>query len=96
MIQSFGNKLAKDIFSGNTSKETRSFSEAIVASVRRRLDQLNRVKTLHELGVPPGNHLEALKGNLKGYHSIRINAQWRIIFKWTEKGPEHVEVTDYH
>ena len=51
---------------------------------------------LLDLRVPPKNHLKPLKGNLKGYHSIRINDQWRIVFRWTDNGPEDVEITDYH
>ena len=64
--------------------------------VSRKLDQLDSVASLNELRVPPGNHLEALKGNRKGQHSIRINEQYRICFKWIESGPSETEVTDYH
>ena len=51
---------------------------------------------LDDLKAPPGNRLEALSGNLKGYHSIRINEQWRIVFRWTDAGPHEVRITDYH
>ena len=51
---------------------------------------------LQDLKAPPGNSLEAVKGDLKGLHSIRINRQWRIVFRWTNMGPEDVEIADYH
>ena len=57
---------------------------------------LDIAKRLDDLRVPPGNRLEALKGNLKGLHSIRINDQWRICFRWTDSGPAEVEILDYH
>ena len=62
----------------------------------RKLDQLDSVSTLEELNVPPGNRLESLSGKRKGEFSIRINDQFRIVFKWTETGPADVEITDYH
>jgi len=61
-----------------------------------KLDQLDSVLSLDELRVPPGNRLEALAGDRKGQHSIRINDQFRICFRWTETGPTDVEITDYH
>ncbi len=61
----------------------------------RKLTQLEAA-TLQFLGSPPGNHLEALKGDRKGQHGIRINNQWRICFSWTNAGPERVEIVDYH
>lgn len=57
---------------------------------------MNRAGKLSDLTVPPGNRLEALKGNLAGYHSIRINQQWRIVFRWSERGPAEVRIVDYH
>ena len=62
----------------------------------RKLTQLDAAATLEFLTSPPGNHLEALKGDRKGQHSIRINDQWRICFRWTAAGPEDVEIADYH
>mgnify|MGYP003813818959 CR=1 FL=1 len=63
---------------------------------RRKLLQLHAATCLADLKVPPGNHLEALKGNRKGQHSIRINDQWRICFVWCEDGAYQVEIVDYH
>ena len=62
----------------------------------RKLDMLNAAHTLSDLNSPPGNRLEALKGDLSGHHSIRINDQWRIIFQWTANGPSNVQIVDYH
>jgi proteic killer suppression protein len=64
--------------------------------VRRKLTQLNRVRDLRELAVPPGNCLEALFGSRKGQHSIRINQQYRVRFRWEAGYADQVEVTDYH
>ena len=63
---------------------------------RRRLRQLEIAGRLDDLRVPPGNRLEALKGNRAGQHSIRINDQWRLCFRWTTSGAENVEIVDYH
>lgn len=69
---------------------------AIEAVARRKLVQLHSAATLDFLRVPPGNRLEALKGNRKGQHSIRINDQWRLCFVWESTGPKDVEIVDYH
>ena len=58
--------------------------------------QLNQARTLGDLAVPPGNRLEALRGDLSGLHSIRVNDQWRITFRWTREGPDRVAIVDYH
>jgi proteic killer suppression protein len=68
----------------------------ITSIARRKLRQLEIAANLEDLRVPPGNRLEALKGDRTGQYSIRINRQWRICFRWTEAGAEDVEITDYH
>lgn len=68
----------------------------IESVARRRLRQLEIAGTLDDLRVPPGNHLEALKGDRAGRHSIRVNDQFRVCFRWTAAGPEDVEIVDYH
>ena len=68
----------------------------IEAVAMRKLAMLNRAGRLDDLRVPPGNRLEALKGNLAGRHSIRVNDQFRVCFRWTPEGPEDVEIVDYH
>ena len=68
----------------------------IEAVAMRKLAMLNRAGKLEDLRVPPGNRLEALKGNLAGLHSIRVNDQYRVCFRWSPEGPEDVEIVDYH
>ena len=68
----------------------------IEAVARRKLAQLNAAATLDFLRAPPGNRLEALKGNRSGQHSIRVDDQFRVCFVWTEQGPKDVEIVDYH
>jgi len=92
MIQSFANKHTEDLFFNESS---RRFS-GIARVALRKLFQMNRAGKLEDLAVPPGNRLEALKGKLAGFHSIRVNDQWRIVFRWTEAGPAEVAVLDYH
>ena len=69
---------------------------AIITVATRKLTQLDAAATLEFLKSPPGNRLEALKGHRKGQHSIRINDQWRMCFRWTAAGPDDVEIADYH
>lgn len=68
----------------------------IESVARRKLTQLDAAATLDFMRVPPGNRLEALKGNRSGQHSVRINDQWRLCFVWTAQGPRDVEIVDYH
>jgi len=97
VIQSFKNRGSEDIFNGKNTKEARKLCPRLLwKAAARKLDQLDSVRLLEELIVPPGNKLEALSGNGKGQHSIRINDQYRVCFKWTESGPADVEVIDYH
>ena len=97
MIQSFKNAGTEDIFNGENSKEARKICPTSLWKVAaRKLDQIDSVITLPELKIPPGNNLEALFGNRKGQHSIRINDQYRICFVWTDSGPDQVEIVDYH
>ena len=92
MIQSFADRETERFF--HTEKSRRHQSVDRVAM--RKLIQLNHAMRLGDLSVPPGNRLEPLKGKLDGYHSIRINRQWRITFRWTPQGPSEVEICDYH
>ena len=94
MIRSFRGKFAEIILRGRDVPK--GFSLALAKASRRKLVQLNNAGTLNDLLVPPGNRLEAMKGHLGGKHSIRINDQWRIVFRWTQAGPEDVEIMDYH
>jgi toxin HigB-1 len=74
----------------------RHFPPNIVPVALRKLDVLNAAHALVDLRSPPGNRLEALKGNLEGFYSIRINNRWRIIFRWENGGAGQVSITDYH
>ncbi len=77
-------------------KAKRRMEEHLGGVVRRKLDMLHYAAQLSDLLAPPGNRLEALKGWLAGYHSIRVNDQWRIVFRWNSSGPAEVRVCDYH
>ncbi len=76
--------------------KTKAGWQGVAKVARRKLDMLDAAATLDDLRVPPNNHLEALKSDRKGQHSIRINDQWRICFVWTANGAHRVEITDYH
>lgn len=69
---------------------------SVAGVVARKLDLLDYAAALGDLASPPGNRLEALKGGLAGFHSIRINDQWRVVFRWTSVGPDEVDIRDYH
>ena len=92
MIQSFTSSDTEQLF---IEEKNRRFS-AIARVTLRKLIQLNRARKIEDLAVPPGNRLEALKGDRTGSHSIRINQQWRIVFRWTEQGPAEVQIVDYY
>ena len=97
MILSFRDQATEDIFNGQDTKRARRACPSILWAVaRRKLDQLNAAVALKDLEAPPANRLEALKGDRRGQHSIRINDQYRVCFRWTPEGPAAVEVTDYH
>ncbi|MBU6159108.1 MAG: type II toxin-antitoxin system RelE/ParE family toxin [Bacteroidetes bacterium] len=93
MIISFGDKQTNKIWKGERVK---GLSTEIQNVARRKLRMLNNSKDLNDLMIPPSNRLEKLKGNLKEFYSIRINDQWRIIFKWNNSNAELVEIIDYH
>ncbi len=95
MIVSFGDKATEDCFHGVMSKDARSIPANLAGVVARKLDMINAAKDLADLRVPPGNCLEALDGKLKGYHSIRVNQQFRIVLKWKD-GAHEVRFVDYH
>jgi proteic killer suppression protein len=94
MIQSFKGKWVEALH--NLEGPGKGFPGDLVRVAQRKLAMLDAAVRLENLSVPPGNRLEALAGNRAGQHSIRINDQWRICFRWTEAGPEEVEIVDYH
>jgi proteic killer suppression protein len=94
VIKSYRGEWAKLILEGR--KTPKGFPTPIAKVARRKLVQLADATELRDLMSPPGNRLEALKRDLTGKHSIRINDQWRVVFRWTKDGPEEVEIRDYH
>jgi proteic killer suppression protein len=92
MIQSFKCKDTLALYEGTSPRRFKAF----LPVAERKLSQLDAAQTLDFMRAPPGNHLEALKGDRKGQHSVRINVQWRICFVWTDTGPIDVEIVDYH
>ena len=93
MIRSFADKDAEGLFHGRFA---RKLPHDIQRAVQRKLRQIHAAEALTDIRVPPGNHLEALKGDRAGQHSIRINDQWRICFTWSDSGADGVEIVDYH
>jgi proteic killer suppression protein len=93
MIVSFGDKTTQKIWDGEWVK---GFSTDIQEIARRKLRMLNNSFDIKDLMIPPSNRLEKLKGNLKDFYSIRVNNQWRIIFKWENGNALNVELIDYH
>jgi len=94
-IQSFGDK-ATEVFFLTGIIDSKHGWVSIRKIVLKKLDILHKANVLYDLRFPSGNRLEALKGDLTGYFSIRVNNQWRVIFRWTLKGPTNVKVVDYH
>ncbi len=92
MIRSFRDRETRRFFEGQRVVAFQSFARQAV----RRLVLLDSAETLGDLAALPSNRLEALRGDRAGQHSIRINVQWRVCFRWTEDGPHDVEVVDYH
>ena len=97
MIRSFRDRGTEDVFDGaDTAAARRTCPRDLWPVARRKLDQVNRVRDLLELAVPPGNRLERLRANRSGQHSIRINDQYRLCFRWEARDAYEVEITDYH
>lgn len=97
MIRSFADRGTEDIFNRRSSRQAqRTCPQPAWDVARRKLDMLNAAVSLGSLRFPPGNALEALKGERQGQHSLRINEQFRVCFVWTSDGPASVEIVDYH
>ena len=93
MIKSFNDFEAEQIFKGFRS---RKLPPEIQSTSRRKLRMIDNAEIYEDLRIPPGNNLEQLKGNLEGFSSIRINDQWRIVFRWKDGGAYEVRIIDYH
>jgi proteic killer suppression protein len=97
VIRSFRDRAVEDVFDGaDTPAARRACPPTLWPLARRKLDQINRVRELIDLAVPPGNRLERLRGNRTGQHSVRINDQFRVCFRWEGEDAYEVEITDYH
>ncbi len=96
MIVTFGNRTTSDLFHGISNSRVRRLPTQILDSALYKLDILNSAHALKDLQSPPGNRLEALHGDDVGFHSIRINNQWRIIFQWQDGNVHDVQIIDYH
>ncbi len=92
MIRSFGDKRTEALFN---DKAVRQF-QGVARRAKRKLEAINAASRLTDLIVPPSNRLEKLRGNLIGFHSIRINDQWRVVFRWLDGEPHEVRIIDYH
>jgi len=96
MIISFADRVTEDLYHGLSNARVRRLAQQIIEPALYKLDVLNAAQTLDDLRSPPGNRLEPLKGELAGQHSIRINSQWRIVFKWVASNAHEVRIADYH
>jgi toxin HigB-1 len=97
VIRSFADAATEDIFHGLSSRRARqACPQALWSVARRKLDQINRVRAVEDLRVPPGNRLELLRGNRSGQYNIRVNDQYRVCFRWEDGYADEVEITDYH
>lgn len=92
MIRSFGDKPTEALFRDERVRQFSGFARA----AKRKLEAIHAASRLEDLTIPPSNRLEKLKGDLKDFHSIRINDQWRVIFKWIKGEPHAVRIVDYH
>lgn len=96
MIGSFGNRTTEDIYHGHLNNRVRRFPSDVQKTALRKLDLINNASAFRDLRVPTGNRLEDLQGNLENYYSIRVNDQWRVMFRWEGQNAYEVQLVDYH
>ena len=96
MITSFADRATEDLYHGRPTSRARRFPADIVAAALVKLDSLNAAASMLDLRSPPGNRLEALRGDMKGLHSNGVNDQWRLVFRWQGNDAQDVRLTDYH
>lgn len=96
MIVSFGDRRTEALFHHRTGEKGRPFPPEIISAALRKLDSLNAATSLNDLRCPPGNRLEGLQGSWRGFHSLRINRQWRLVFRWEGGNAHEVQILDYH
>ncbi len=96
MIKDFADKTAQDVYDNTNSRYSRKLPRQLHAKAQRLFDQINAAPSLEFLREPPSNKLEKLVGNMKGKWSLRINTQWRIVFRWENNDAYDVRIVDYH
>jgi proteic killer suppression protein len=96
MIASFGDRATEDLYHGRPTARARRYPADVAEAALVKLDSLNGAAAMLDLRSPPGNRLESLKGEMKGLHSIRVNVQWRLVFRWQGNDAYDVRLTDYH
>lgn len=96
MITAYRDEATRDVHVGVDSRAARRFSRAVRVVARRKLDLIGAAADIRDLAVPPGNRLEKLKGDLAGFYSIRVNEQFRIVFRFDAGNAADVQITDYH
>jgi toxin HigB-1 len=96
MIASFADRATEDLYHGRSTARARRFPADVAETALVKMDSLNGAASMLDLRSPPGNRLEALKGDMKGLHSIRVNDQWRLVFRWEGNDAHKVRLTDYH
>jgi proteic killer suppression protein len=96
VILSFADPATEDVFHGRRTTRVFRLPPEVRRSAERKLDMLDAAHDLTDLRIPRGNRLETLQGDRWGCHSIRVNKQWRLVFRWTARGPAEVELIDYH
>ena len=96
MVRSLGDDTTRDIWNGVNTRAARRIPKELWPAVRRKLDQIDAVMRLDDLKVPPGNRLHALVGDLAGYHAVRVNDQYRMVFRFEGHDAYDVRCTDYH
>lgn len=96
MIRSFGDQRTTDLYHGYATREVKRLEAALVKATVRKLDMMVAATAVQDLSSPPGNRLETLHGELEGWMSIRVNDQWRLIFRWVDGQADDVKLVDYH
>jgi len=96
MIASFGDRATEDLYHGRPTARARRIPRDVADAALVKMDSLNGAVSMLDLRSPPGNRLEVLKGDLRGWHSIRVNDRWRLIFRWQGYDAHKVRLTDYH
>ena len=96
MIVSFGDRPTEDLYHNRPTSRARRFPGNIIGLALVKLDMLDAAYSILDLASPPGNRLEALRGELRDFYSMRVNEQWRLVFRWEKNGAHDVRLMDYH